>query len=617
MRPMPSAYVRNPQAALLGHAPVRGAASGKGKSAPEPVAMLEGAPAIITWRKTQGRSAFVSACMGLALVAVAGRALFLQHVNNDQWVKRAEVRYEDVRTLSAPRGTITDRHGTPLAVSISETRLGVVPKRLAMHSPKFDQLATLLNEKPATLRKRIQASKGFFYVAEGLDLATTDRLRALRMDGLVFEEDFRRHYPYGEAFAPLLGLVNREGQGAEGVERAFQKLLAPTQGQERVLVDRNRQAFGQTVLRPSQPGSDLRLSVDAALQSMAYAAVEKARQDHKAKGAAAVVLDAQTGEVLAMASAPSLDPNQRAGIQIEKLRNRAILDAFEPGSTLKPFAIATAMDEGVARAQTVIQTSPGHLTINGRTIRDVHPGGAMTVAEVLTKSSNVGTAKLALKVGAEQLHERYALAGLGGGRPVPLPGATGGSLRSWKGWQDIDQVVISYGYGVSVSLVQLASAYTVFTAEGRRLPASLEPLPAAPAGALVFRPDTASAMRQMLASAVGPGGTGGKAQVPGFEVAGKTGTAHKAERGTYAKDRYISSFVGFVPAASPRYVIAVMVDEPSAGQHYGGQVAAPVFSAIAEGSMRRLQMSPDPQRQVLPNLAGVAGGDLVRVGGLR
>lgn len=615
MRPMPSANIRNPQAALLGREPRRGAV--RAGSGAEPLASLEGAPAIITWRKTQGRSAFVSACLGLALVAVAGRALFLQHVSNDQWAKRAEVRYEDVRTLNAPRGTITDRHGTALAVSISETRLGIVPRRLSLKSPKVDQLATLLNETPADLRRRIQASKGFFYVAEGLDPATTDRLRALRLDGLVFEEDFRRHYPYGEAFAPLLGLVNREGQGAEGVERAFQKLLAPTQGQERVLVDRNRQAFGQTVLRPSQPGSDLRLSVDAALQSMAYEAVNKARLEHKAKGAAAVVLDAQTGEVLAMASAPSLDPNQRSGIQIDRLRNRAILDAFEPGSTLKPFAIATALDEGAAKVQTVIQTAPGHLTINGRTIRDVHPGGAMTVAEVLTKSSNVGTAKLALKVGAEQLHERYARAGLGGGRPVPLPGATGGSLRNWKGWQDIDQVVISYGYGVSVSLVQLASAYTVFTAEGRRLPASLEPLPAAPDGALVFRPETAATMRSMLASAVGPGGTGGKAQVPGFEVAGKTGTAHKAERGTYAKDRYISSFVGFVPATAPRYVIAVMVDEPSAGQHYGGQVAAPVFSAIAEGSMRRLQMSPDPQRQVLPSFADGSGGEIVRVGARR
>lgn len=563
---------------------------------------------ILTWRATAWRSKVVLVLLLGGLVAVTVKAFLLQHVHVEQWQRRAEIRYERVRELPAPRGRLLDRNGTVLAVSIPEMRLGVVAKRLPLDHPKFGQLAQLLKRPPEELRGRVRAAKAYFYIASGLDLETADRIKALNIPGLELEQEYRRHYPFGEPFANLVGFTDSEDRGQEGIERALNDHLRGRVGQERVLVDRRNQVFGQRQFDAAKPGEDVQLSFDAGIQSIAYQAVRSAMEVHKAKGVAAIVLDPRTGEVLAMVNAPSFDPNQRQRLDPAKVRNRALADSFEPGSTLKPFAIATALEAGVVKASTRLETAPGYMNISGRTIRDSHAHGLLTVAEILQKSSNIGTAQIALRLPAQTLFEHYRAVGFGRPSPLPVQGAVAGRLRPWQSWVPIDQATISYGHGVAVSLVQLARAYSVFARDGDLVPLSLEPVGSSVAGEQVFTAQTALAMRQMLEMAAGPEGTAPKAQIDGFKVAGKTGTAHKPERGGYSNTKFIASFVGFVPADRPRLVIAVMVDEPSAGRHFGGDVAAPIFAQIASESLRRLQMSPDPGVRILPATVALGEG---------
>lgn len=562
---------------------------------------------ILTWRATAWRSKLVMIALMGALAAVLVKAFLLQHVHVEQWQRRAEIRYERVRELPAPRGRLLDRHGTVLAVSIPEMRLGVVPKRLSLDHPRLPDLAQLLKKPVSEVRSRVRSAKGFFFLASGLDLETADRIKALRIPGLELEQEYRRHYPFGEPFANLVGFTDSEDRGQEGIERALDGQLRGRMGQERVLVDRRNQVFGQRQVDPARPGEDIRLSFDAGIQSIAFQAVKAALEEHRAKGAAAVVLDPRTGELLAMVNAPSFNPNQRQRLDPARVRNRALADSFEPGSTLKPFAIAAAIEAGAVKAASRFQTAPGHMTISGRTIRDSHAHGLLTVTEILQKSSNIGTAQIALRLPAQTLYDRYRAAGFGRPSPLPVQGGVSGRLRPWQSWVPIDQATISYGHGVAVSLIQLARAYSVFARDGDLVPLSLQPVGGTVVGEQVFAPQTALLLRQMLELAAGPEGTAPKAQIEGFRVAGKTGTAHKPERGGYARSKYISSFAGFVPADRPRLVIAVMVDEPSAGRHYGGEVAAPIFAQIASESLRRLQMSPDPGVRILP--ATVALGE--------
>ncbi|NBT34215.1 MAG: penicillin-binding protein 2 [Betaproteobacteria bacterium] len=566
------------------------------------------ASSILTWRATAWRSRVVLMFLWGGLTAVMVKAFLLQHVHVEQWQKRAEVRYERQRDLPASRGRLLDRNGTVLAVSIPEMRVGVSPKLLSADHPKLKQAADILGQPVAELRSRIRSAKHFFYLASGLDIDRADRLKALGLPGLEFDQEFRRHYPFGEALSNVIGFTDLSDLGQEGLERAMDRQLRGTAGAERVLVDRRNQVFGARQNDPAKPGEDVQLSIDAGLQSVAYQAAKAAMVSHKAKGAAAVVLDPRSGEVLALANAPSFDPNQRQRLDPNRVRNRAVADSFEPGSTLKPFAIATAMDAGLVRPNTTFQTAPGQMSISGRVIRDSHAHGLLTVSEILQKSSNIGTAQIALRIPAQTLHEHYRAAGFGLGPPLSLPGAVAGRLRPWQSWVAIDQATISYGHGIAVSLVQLARSYSVFAREGDIVPVSLHPVSTPVVGSPVFSARTAAAVREMLELATGPGGTAPKAQIQGFRVAGKTGTAHKPERGGYSKTRFIASFVGFVPADQPRLVIAVMIDEPSAGQHYGGDVAAPVFAQIASESLRRLQMSPNPSVRVLPSALALGEG---------
>lgn len=558
---------------------------------------------ILTWRATEWRSRFILGALMLGFLAVIIRSFTLQHLNVEQWQMRAEKRFERVREVPVARGRVLDRNGAVIASSIREDLLGIVPKQFNPQSKQVDKLAEIINMPAAEIRSRVSNAKGYFYLARGLNLEQAAKIRSLRMQGLELEPEYRRHYPYGEAFAHAVGFTDSEERGAEGLERTFDGHLRAITGVERVLVDRRNDPIGAKSVSAATPGKNLQLSLDVSIQSIVQTALKAAMTEHRAKAASAVVIDVKTGEVLALVNEPSFDPNKRNRLNPDTVRNRVVTDAFEPGSTLKPFSIAAALELGRITPNTEFQTAPGKITIGNRTIGDTKTYGLLTVEEILQKSSNVGTVKISQSLAPSELHTFYASAGFGRAPEVGFSGATPGRLRDASRWVPIDQAVMSYGHGISVSLLQLARAYTVFARDGDMVPLTFLRQTGPVEGTRVISASTAQSVRKMLEMAAGPGGTAPKAQINGFKVAGKTGTAHKPEKGGYAKNRYVASFVGFVPADKPKFVIAVMVDEPSAGRHYGGEVAAPVFAQIAADSLRRLQMSPNPALRILP--AGV------------
>ncbi|MBU3725290.1 MAG: penicillin-binding protein 2 [Burkholderiaceae bacterium] len=563
----------------------------------------------------------------IGFFAVIVRAFMLQLINADQWQSRAEKRFERPREIPASRGRVLDRHGAVIASSVQEEQLGIAPSRFIGNLPptgdkkldaqraekkrveekKLEALAVILGLKSTEVRTKIYGAKKFFWLARGLNLEQADKIRALRLDGAELDHDFRRYYPYGEAFAHVVGFTNAEEQGAEGLEATHNKALSGTSGQARVVIDRRGSAVEAKTIADALHGKDLQLSLDASIQTMVYSALKSAVAEHRAKAAAAVVIDAKTGEVLALVNEPSFDPNNRVRLSPDTVRNRAVTDLFEPGSTMKSFSIAAALELGRVNPKTEIQTAPGKLTIGNRTIGDSHPHGLLTVEEVLAKSSNIGTVKITQRLRAKEMYDLYVAAGFGRVPDVGLNGATAGRLRQPEKWVPIEQATISYGHGVSVSLLQLARAYTIFARDGDLVPLSFVPQPGPVVGVPVISPETARAVRKMLEMATTQG-TAPKAQIAGYRVAGKTGTAHKPERGGYAKDKYVASFVGFAPADQPRFVIAVMVDEPGAGKHYGGEVAAPIFAQIANDTLRRMQISPNPSLRILPAVALIGEG---------
>jgi cell division protein FtsI (penicillin-binding protein 3) len=584
-------------------APASALASGMAAAAVRRTRDLDG-----VWKSAQIRSRVVLALLMLGFAAVIVRAFMLQLVHADQWQSRAEKRFERPREVPAARGRVLDRNGNVIATSVREELLGIAPSKFKGDPRRIAMLAEIIGRKPAEVGQRIASAKSFFWLAKGLNLEQVERIRAMRLEGVVLEPDFRRYYPYGEAFAHVVGFTNSEEQGSEGLELKHDQDLRGVPGQVRVVVDRTDMAVSERLIADATPGRDLSLSLDAGIQTIVHAALRSAMSTHRAKAAAAVVIDAQTGEVLALANEPSFDPNHRGRLAPDNVRNRAVTDTFEPGSTMKVFSIAAALELGRITPKTEIQTAPGKITIGNRTIGDSHPHGLLTVEEVLSKSSNVGTVKVSQRLQPWELHDFLAASGFGRIPDVGLNGATGGRLRDARKWVAIDQATISYGHGVSVSLLQLARAYTIFARDGDIVPISFVPQEGPVVGVQVISPETARAVRRMLEMATSPEGTAPLAQVAGYKVAGKTGTAHKPERGGYAKNRYVASFVGFAPVDKPRLVIAVMVDEPSAGEHYGGRVAAPVFSRIANDTLRRMQISPNPSLRVLPAMALIGEG---------
>jgi len=541
------------------------------------------------------RSKLIVAAMALAFVGLAVRASYVQVFENAFFKRQGEVRFARTLTLPANRGRILDRNGLILASSVPAPSVWANPEEVDRSPAGLRQLSKWLEMTPAELTKKLEnEDKTFVWLRRQMDEQVVKEILALNIKGIYSIKEYKRLYPEGESAAHIVGFTNVEDKGQEGVELIFQNQLAGKPGARRVIKDR----LGRVVedvgqMTPPVDGEDLQLSIDSKVQFFAYQKLREAVLENKAKAGSVVVLDAQSGEILALANYPSYSPDKRVNLSGEQLRNRALTDSFEPGSTMKPFAIALALEKGLVKPATIIQTAPGTINITGSTITDSHPYGALTVDEVIQKSSNVGTVKIAMQTQPREMWEMYTAVGFGQKPQLPFPGVVSGRLRAAKTWRPIEQATMSYGYGVSVSLFQMARAYTIFASDGKSLPATLIKNGQIPVGVPVISPANAEAMRHMLNLAAGPGGTAPKAQTIGYSVGGKTGTARKQEGKGYSGKKYRGVFVGLAPIEQPRIVVAVMIDEPSNGVYYGGDVAAPVFSQTVQQSLRLLGVQPD------------------------
>lgn len=550
----------------------------------------EQSPSLPRWRAN-----LLLLVIGAWFIGLAGRALWLQALNDDFLQRKGESRYSRVVEIGASRGMIVDRNNEPLAISTPVESVAASPADVEADPAALRRLAQLLGIGNEDLRARLaDTRREFVYLKRQLPPDQAERVVQLGIPGVFLQREHRRYYPAGEVMSHIIGFTGVDDRGQEALELAFEETLAGKPGSRRVIKDRlGRIVEDVESIRVPQNGQQLRLSIDARIQYLAFRELRSAVAAHRAKAGGIVVLDVATGEVLAMANMPTYNPNNRGKLDAQRTRNRTVTDLFEPGSTLKPFTAAAALEAGLFKPGTVIQTAPGQLTIGSRTIRDAHPQGALTVAQVIQKSSNVGTAKMGLAMPSEMLWGLFSRVGFGAPPRSGFPGEVSGRLRAHNTWRPIEQATMSYGYGISVSLLQLARSYTVFASDGVLYPVTLLKRDAPAQGTRVISAQTALAVRQMLELAAQPGGTAPGAQVSGYTVAGKTGTAHKLEGRGYATDRYVSSFVGMAPASRPRIIIAIMIDEPSAGQHYGGAVAAPVFSQVAAGTLRFLAVPPD------------------------
>jgi cell division protein FtsI (penicillin-binding protein 3) len=537
--------------------------------------------------------------LALFLVALFGglavRALYLQGFQTGFLQQKGNSFSKKELVIPAHRGRITDRNGEALAISTPQFQIFVTPRGMQATPAQFSRLAQLLEMPEAALKKMLDDAEGEFLTIKPRVLPeAAENIVALRIAGLEVQRHYRRHYPDADVTSQLLGFTNFEDYGQEGMELAQNAWLAGKQGMRRVIVDNKRNIIEEAGAgRPPQEGRDLALSIDRKLQHLVFRELKAAVELNKARAGGAVVLDVRTGEILALANWPAFDPNQRDVVPRDNARNRALTDVFEPGSTLKPFTVAAALEAGVVKPDTVLQTAPGSMMIGNATIHDAHAYGALTVEQVIQKSSNVGAAMMALMLPAETMWQMFSRSGFGTPPRTGFPGEVGGRLRPYKTWRPIEQATMAYGHGISVNLVQLARAYTIFATDGELKPASLLKTGGDIAGQPVISAATARAVRKMMESAVSPGGTAPKAQVAGYRVAGKTGTAHKLEGKGYAAHRYVSSFVGFAPVSNPRLIVAVMIDDPVGGQYYGGTVAAPVFSRITDATLRALNVPHD------------------------
>jgi len=540
------------------------------------------------------RAWVVVALLLLWFVALLVRGLYLQIWNNDFLRQKGDARYSRVIELSAHRGMITDRQGEPLAISTPVESVWASPQDVELTAEKKQRLAKLLDMSKAEIDKRLaDTSKEFAYLKRGLPPEQAAKVMELGIPGVFMQRGYRRYYPAGDVTAHVLGFTGVDDNGQEGMELTYQNWLAGKTGSRRVIKDRPGHIIEDVEsVKTPQEGRNLALSIDRSIQYLAFRELKSAVEMHKAKAGAIVVLDAKTGEILAMANLPSYNPNNRVKLNRNSTRNRSITDSFEPGSTMKPITISAALEAGKFKPGSMVETAPGYFSIGSATIHDAHPEGLISVAQVIQKSSNVGAAKIALTLQPEYMWGTFSHVGFGQVPHSGFPGEASGRLRPFKTWRPIEQATMAYGHGISVSLLQLARAYTVFANDGELKPLSMLKLDEAPAGERVFSPHTAQAVRAMLEMVVEPGGTAPRARIVGYRVAGKTGTAHKEENGGYAKDKYVASFVGLAPASDPRLIVAVMIDEPE-GQYYGGLVAAPVFSNVMGGALRMLSVPPD------------------------
>jgi cell division protein FtsI (penicillin-binding protein 3) len=560
--------------------------------------VLYSASPLLASRTPVWRSKFIVAGIGLAFVGLAGRAAYIQIFGNEFFQRQGEVRFARTLELPANRGRILDRNGLILASSVPAPSIWAIPEDVEASKSQLAQLAKLLEIPLSELNKKLgDDDKTFVWVKRQVDEPVAQKIAALGIKGIYQRKEYKRQYPEGETVSHVVGFTNVEDRGQEGMELLFNKELAGQAGSRRVIKDRlGRVVEGVGEQVPPVDGKDLQLSIDSKMQFVAYQKLRDAVITNKAVAGSVVVLDSVTGEVLAMANYPSFVPDKRQNMTGAQLRNRALTDTFEPGSVMKAFTVGLALDTNRVKPQTQIQTAPGRIQITGSTISDSHPNGLLTVEEVIQKSSNVGTVKMAMQMQPREMWETFSQAGFGQKPQITFPGVVSGRLRPYKTWRPIEQATMSYGYGLSASLFQMARAYTVFGHDGQIIPATMLKSDQPAVGAQVFSARTAGEIRKMLQMAAGPGGTGQKAQTLGYSVGGKSGTAYKQvgkSYGTAGDRKYRGWFVGMAPIDKPRIIVAVMIDEPRAGKYFGGDVAAPVFSEVVQQTLRMQGVQPD------------------------
>lgn len=545
------------------------------------------------------RSQFIVALVALGFLGLAGRAAYVQVFGNAFFQRQGEVRFARTLELPANRGRILDRNGLILASSVPAASIWAIPEDVEADKPevraKLKELARLMGMPlPKLMAKLADEDKTFVWIKRQLDWDVGQQIAALGIKGIYQRKEYKRQYPEGESSAHVVGFTNVEDHGQEGMELAFDKELAGKPGSRRVIKDRlGRVVEGVGADVPPIDGRDMQLSIDSKVQFFAYQKLRDTVAEHKAKAGSVVVLDAHTGEVLALANYPSYDPGRRVNLTGEQLRNRAITDVFEPGSTMKPITIGLALNSGRVKPESIVDTTPGRVTITGSTISDTHNYGVLAVEGVIQKSSNVGTTKIAMQMPAQEMWETFSAVGFGQKPQIAFPGAVSGRLRPYKSWRPIEQATMSYGYGLSASLFQMARSYTVFANGGKVIGATMLKTDQPAVGVPVFSERTSTQVRKMLQMAAGPGGTGQKAQTVGYSVGGKSGTARKQVGKSYASGKYRAWFTGLAPVDKPRIIVAVMIDEPSNGVFYGGAVAAPVFSEVVQQTLRMMGVAPD------------------------
>ena len=541
------------------------------------------------------RSKFIVGGIALAFAGLACRAAYVQVFGNDFFQRQGEVRFARTLELPASRGRILDRNGLILASSVPAPSIWAIPEDVEATAAQLATLATLLEMPPAELNKKLaNEDKNFVWVKRQVDDLVAQKISALGIKGIYQRKEYKRQYPEGETAAHVVGFTNIEDRGQEGIELRFNKELSGRAGSRRVIKDR----LGRVVedvgeLVPPLDGKDIQLSLDSKVQFVAYQKLRDAVTRHKAKAGSVVVLDTITGEVLALANYPSYEPNKRQNLSGEQLRNRALTDTFEPGSTMKPITVGMALEAGRVTPHTTIETGPGRFNIGGFTISDTHNYGTLTVEGVIQKSSNVGALKIAQKMSPHEMWDTYTALGYGQKPQIQFPGAVTGRLRPWKTWRPVEQATMAYGYGLSASLFQMAHSYTSFAHDGQIIPVTMLKSSEPAVGVKVFSPENARAIRRMLQMAAAPGGTGPLAQTVGYSVGGKSGTAHKQVGKGYASNKYRAWFTGMSPIESPRIIVAVMIDEPSDGNYFGGIAAAPVFSEVVQQTLRMMGVQPD------------------------
>lgn len=545
---------------------------------------------------SNGRISFVLMAIAVLFAGLIARGLYLQTVTYNFLKEQGDNRIVRTQTLPATRGTVSDRNGAVLALSAPTESLFAVPKEMKEmpSAAQLERLSELVDVPVDVLRNKLeQKGKSFIWIKRQLDPKVAEEVKALGLENFVFEKELKRHYPMGNLFAHVIGFTDIDGKGQEGLELSLEDSLHGEDGAEVVLRDRQGNivdSLDSPRNKAPKNGKDIILSLDQRIQTLAYEELNKAVEYHQAKAGTVVVLDARTGEILALANTPAYDPNRPGRADSEQRRNRAVTDMIEPGSAIKPFVIAKALDAGKTDLNERLNTQP--YKIGPSPVRDTHVYPSLDVRGIMQKSSNVGTSKLSARFGAEEMYDFYHELGIGVRMHSGFPGETAGLLRNWRRWRPIEQATMSFGYGLQLSLLQLARAYTALTHDGVLLPVSFEKQAVAPQGKRIFKESTAREVRNLMVSVTEPGGTGTAGAVDGFDVGAKTGTARKLVNGRYVDNKHVGTFIGFAPAKNPRVIVAVTIDEPTANGYYGGVVAGPVFKEVMSGSLNILGVSP-------------------------